>query len=99
MTLRDWHVAADHGSDAKKAADKLSLWEALRDATPAGWYVGWPMEIAEHGRWEMYAFDMSELPVAGHRQREWTAVGTDERGVVAEMARCLGLIKAGRMPT
>jgi hypothetical protein len=78
--------------------DQMSPWEDLRDATPPDWYVGWPMEIPEHHRWEMYAFDMSELPVAGHRKREWTAVGRDELGVVAEMGRSLARIKVGRTP-
>lgn len=36
----------------------------------------------------MYAFDPSERLKAGHRSREWTAIG-DKNGVVRAMARCL----------
>ena len=32
---------------------------------------------------------------AGHRSREWTAVGASELDVVREMAQCLGLIREG----
>ena len=47
----------------------------------------------------MYAFDPSERAVIGVRSREWEAVATSEVGVVAEMARCLALIREGRAPT
>ncbi len=46
----------------------------------------------------MYAFDPSERPVVGLRSREWTAIGSSELEVVAEMARCLREIKEGRAP-
>jgi len=45
-----------------------------------------------------YAFDPAERAVVGVRSREWTALATSEEGVVREMARCLGEIKAGRVP-
>jgi hypothetical protein len=44
------------------------------------------------------AFDASEKPVVGVRQREWEAVADSEEAVVREMARCLGEIGEGRAP-
>ncbi len=51
-------------------------WEVLHDATPPGWFVGRP-GLNERGAvpWEQYAFDTTERPRAGHRSREWTAIG------------------------
>jgi hypothetical protein len=40
-----------------------------------------------------------EVAVVGVRKREWTAIAPTEEAVVAEMARCLGEISAGRVPT
>ncbi len=45
-----------------------------------------------------YAFDPSERPVVGLRSREWTAIGSTELEVVAEMARCLRELREGRAP-
>jgi len=53
-------------------------WDALHDATPAGWYVG--------------------RPSVGPRSREWTAIGSTELEVVAEMARCLREIAKRKVP-
>lgn len=46
----------------------------------------------------MYAFDPSERPTVGLRNREWTAVGQTEVECVREMARCLREIGEGRVP-
>jgi len=46
----------------------------------------------------MYSFDPSEHPSIGLRSREWKAVGATEVEAVAEMARCLREISAGRAP-
>ena len=48
--------------------------------------------------WEQYAFDPSERARAGVRSREWTAVAPTELEVVRELARCLRLIREGRVP-
>ena len=48
--------------------------------------------------WEQYAFDPSERAQAGVRSREWTAVAQSELEVVRELARCLRLIRDGRVP-
>ena len=45
----------------------------------------------------MYAFDSPERMKHGHWSREWTARGV-ELEVVCEMARCLRLIREGRVP-
>jgi hypothetical protein len=68
----------------------------LHDAKPSGWYVGSPTYVQQRGAWEQYSFDTSEGARAGHRSREWTAVGGTEVEVVREMARCLQLIREGR---
>ena len=46
----------------------------------------------------MFAFDATEKAVVDNRSRVWTAVAQSELGVVAEMARCLREIGAGRWP-
>ena len=74
------------------------VWDALHDAKLDGWFVGTPVYIERSG-WEQYAFDTRERAKAGRRQREWTAVGQSELEVVREMARCLGLIREGLIPT
>ncbi len=71
---------------------------ALHDATPAGWHVGRPSYHNERRQWVQYAFDPSERPVVGLRSREWTAIGSTELEVVAEMARCLRELREGRAP-
>ena len=70
----------------------------LRDATPAGWYVGQPSYDERRMVWEQYAFDPSERAQAGIRSREWTAVAPIELEVIRELARCLRLIRDGRVP-
>ena len=79
--------------------DLDDAWGDLHDATPAGWYVGRPSFDDGHRAWEQYAFDPSERAVAGVRSREWTAVAATELEVVRELARCLRLIREGRVPT
>ena len=73
-------------------------WQALHDATPSGWYVGRPSYHDERREWVMYAYDPAERPKVGLRRREWTSVAATEEGVLAEMARCLREIAAGRVP-
>ena len=73
-------------------------WDAVHEATPAGWYVGRPSYHDERREWVMYAFDPSERPMVGLRNRGWTAIALTEEGVVREMARCLAEIRAGRAP-
>ena len=46
----------------------------------------------------MYALDTREKAKHGRRSRERTAVADSELGVVQEMARCLRLIREGRVP-
>jgi hypothetical protein len=70
----------------------------LHDATPAGWFVGRPSYDEGRKVWEQYAFDPSERARAGVRSREWTAVAASEREVIGELARCLRLIREGRVP-
>jgi hypothetical protein len=47
----------------------------------------------------MSAFDQTEKPKVGRRDREWTATGQTEVECIREMARCLREIGAGRKPT
>ncbi len=62
------------------------------------WYVG-PTTHGEHcHEWTLYAFDTRERVKAGRRPREWTAIAQSELEVVREMARCLRLIREGRVP-
>jgi hypothetical protein len=55
--------------------DLEAAWDAVHDATPAGWYVGRPSYHDERNEWTMYAFDQRERPTSASRAREWTAVG------------------------
>jgi hypothetical protein len=49
--------------------------------------------------WEQYAYVPAESRRGvGHRAQEWTAVGQTELEVIREMARCLRLIREGRVP-
>jgi len=73
-------------------------WNAVHDATPAGWHVGRPTYHDERRQWHQYAFDRSERPVVGLRSREWTARAESEEAVVREMARCLRELGEGRAP-
>ncbi len=82
-----------HGVSAMEDA-----WDAVHEATPAGWYVGRPSYHDERREWVMYAFDPAERPRVGLRRRESTAVAATEEGVLGEMARCLREIAAGRVP-
>ncbi len=70
-------------TDLKAARDDL------HDATPAGWQVGRPYYHDERRQWVQYAFDPSERPVVGIRQREWQAAAESEEAVVRETGRCL----------
>ena len=72
-------------------------WNAVHDATPAGWHVGRPSNHDER-QWHQFAFDPSERPVVGLRSRAWTAVAESEEAVVREMARCLRELGRGRAP-
>ncbi len=47
--------------------DLAAAWDALHEATPAGWYVGRPSYHDERREWLMYAFDPSERPKVGLR--------------------------------
>ncbi len=82
----------------RRVSDLEEAWNAVHDATPKGWYVGRPTYYDERRQWHQYAFDPSERPVVGLRSREWTAIGSSELEVVAEMARCLREIGKGRAP-
>jgi hypothetical protein len=62
----------------------------LHDAKPDGWYVGRPSY--DEG------FDPSERAQVGVRSREWTAVAPTELEVIYELARCLRLLREGRVP-
>lgn len=79
-------------------SDREAAWDALNAATPPGWAVGRPSYHDERREWLLYAFDPTERPVVGLRSREWTAVAESEEALVREMARCLALIKGGKVP-
>ncbi len=51
-------------------SDLEEAWNAVHDATPAGWHVGRPTYYDERRQWHQYAFDPSERPVVGLRSRE-----------------------------
>ena len=71
----------------------------LHDAKPAGSFVGQPTYVEKDRRARaQYAFDTLEGAKAVHRVREWTGAGRSELEVVREMARCLRLIREGRVP-
>jgi hypothetical protein len=78
--------------------DLDDAWDDLHDATPLGWYVGRPSYDEGRHVLEQHAFDPSERPHAGARSREWTAVAHSEHEVIRELARCLRLIREGRVP-
>jgi hypothetical protein len=80
------------------STDLDNAWSDLHDATAAGWYVGRPLYDEGRRVWEQYAFDPSGRALAGVRTREWTAVAATELDVVRELARCLRLIREGRVP-
>jgi len=74
-------------------------WSELYDATPAGWFVGQPSYDEGRKVWEQYAFDPRDRARAGVRSREWMTVAPTELEVIRELARCLRLIREGRVPT
>ena len=76
---------------ALMSSDFDEAWNELHDALPRGWTVGRPSYHPERR-------ESLERPVVGVRKREWTAVAGTEEAVVAEMARCLREIAAGRQP-
>ncbi len=78
--------------------DLDDAWDDLHDATPDGWFVGQPSYDERRKVWEQYAFDPAERALAGVRSREWTAVAPTELEVIRELARCLRLIREGRVP-
>jgi hypothetical protein len=78
--------------------DLDAAWDDLHDAKPPGWFVGRPFYHERDRAWEQYAFDPSERAVVGVRSREWTAVAPTEAEVIRELARCLRLIREGRVP-
>ena len=80
------------------STDLEDAWTDLHDAKPAGWYVGRPSYDERRRVWEQYAFDPSERAHPGVRSREWTAVAPTELEVIRELARCLRLIREGRVP-
>lgn len=83
---------------AMTAEEVLAAWDALHDATPVGWFVGRPTYDERRDEWSLYAFDATERPKVGRREREWIAVALTQAGVVREMARCLNEIVSGRFP-
>jgi hypothetical protein len=73
-------------------------WGELHDATAAGWLVGYPAFDEERSVWEQHAYDPTERARSGVRRREWTAVAPTQLEVIHELARCLRLIREGRVP-
>lgn len=84
-------------ASGEASAELQAAWNELHDATPPNWQVGLPSQ-RHGGSWEMYAFDQTEKPKVGRREREWTATGQTEEECIREMARCLREIGAGREP-
>ncbi len=60
--------------------------------------MGPPTHEDHRQEWTLYAFNTRERPKAGRRSREWTAIAQSELEVVREKARCLRLIREGRVP-
>lgn len=79
----------------------VDAWDDLHEIQRSlpSWFVGRPA-FEEHRAvpWSMYAFDQTERPKVGRRQREWTAVGPTEEQVIRTMAYCLRELAAGRVP-
>lgn len=70
----------------------------LHDAKPPSWFVGRPSYNERFHEREQSAFDPTEKAQVGVRSREWTAVAATELEVIGELARCLRLIREGRVP-
>jgi hypothetical protein len=89
----DFHVGAAAADDLARA------WDAIRAATPAGWFVSQP--VYEQGRtppWSQNAFDTTTRSMAGLQPREWTTLGMTEVDCLREMARGLLEITECRVP-
>ena len=82
----------------RRHSDLEEAWNELHDAKPARWFVGRPSWDDRRKVWDQHAFDPRERAHVGHRSREWTAVASTELGVIRELARCLRLIREGRVP-
>ena len=70
--MRDRRHRHHPGRDRRRLNEVASLeaaWNAIHDAKPAGWYVGRPSYHNERREWVMYAFDPSERPMVGLRNR------------------------------
>ena len=78
--------------------DLEAAWDAVHDATPAGWFVGRQSYHDGRQEWTHYAFDPREVAKVGVRSKEWTAIGVTEFNVLVAMARCLQEISDGRVP-
>ena len=93
-------VGVDVGTTSIKAIAVTPAGEILSLASrETPWrHSGPPTYNPGRREWELYAFDPREKPVVGHRSREWVAIAESELEVVAEMARCLAEISAGRVP-
>ena len=78
--------------------DLEDAWDELHDATPPGWFAGRPSYDERRHVWEQCACDPTERAHGGARSREWTAIGPTELEVMRELARCLRLIREGRVP-
>ena len=72
------------------SAELQAAWNEVHLATPPNWTVGLPSQ-RHGGSWEMYAFDQTEKPKIGRRDREWTATGQTEEECIREM----GALSAG----
>ena len=81
------------------ATDLEDAWNDLHDAKPDGWYVGRPSWDDRRKVWEQYAFDPRERARwaigrgSGRRSRQPSSRSS------ARLARCLRLIREGRVPT
>ena len=91
-------LAARRTTIAPMSTDLEAAWDDLHDATPPGWFVGRPFYHERHRVWEQYAYDPSERAEVGVRSREWTAAVASELEVLRELARCLRVIREGRVP-
>ncbi len=71
-------------------SERESAWSEL---------VGRPAELPPRVQnWLLYAFDPSERPAVGLREREWQVEAPTEEYVVRLMAKRLRAISVGRVP-